>query len=121
LTVYPERCAAATPERMAELLEAGNRALAVMEGRLRRADWLAGTWFSIADMAIYTYTHVAHEVVSILRTIRLSAGGWRECVRYQDRSSSIKITDSGNREIYDRVFIVVRLPATQAMIKGVRQ
>src|SRR5215472_13219133 len=34
LSVYPERAAEATPARMAQLLEAGNRALGVMERRL---------------------------------------------------------------------------------------
>jgi glutathione S-transferase len=59
--VYPERRAAATPERMAELLVAGNRALAVMEQRLGAAEWLAGKSFSVADIALYAYTHMAHE------------------------------------------------------------
>jgi len=61
LMVYPERRAAATPERMAELLVAGNRALAVMEQRLGAAEWLAGKSFSVADIALYAYTHMAHE------------------------------------------------------------
>jgi len=61
LMVYPERRAAATPERMAELLAAGHRALAVMEQRLLTAQWLAGGRFSVADMALYAYTHMAHE------------------------------------------------------------
>jgi glutathione S-transferase len=61
LTLYPERRAAATPERMVELLAAGNRALAVMERRLSSAVWLAGTSFSVADIALYAYTHMAHE------------------------------------------------------------
>ena len=46
---------------MAELLEAGNRALAVMERRLSAADWLAGTSFSVADIALYVYTHMADQ------------------------------------------------------------
>jgi glutathione S-transferase len=59
LSVYAERRAEATPARMAHLLEAGNRALAVMEHRLRAADWLAGNAFSIADISLYAYTHMA--------------------------------------------------------------
>ncbi|SEP81699.1 glutathione S-transferase [Faunimonas pinastri] len=59
LTVYPERRALATPDRMASLLEAGNKALAVMETRLAKADWLAGFAFSVADIALYAYTHMA--------------------------------------------------------------
>lgn len=59
LSVYPERRAEATPERMAVLLEAGNRALAVLERRLDSADWLAGNGFSVADISLYAYTHMA--------------------------------------------------------------
>ena len=58
--VYPERRGSATPERMAQLLEAGGRALAVMEARLAAAAWLAGDAFSIADISLYAYTHMAH-------------------------------------------------------------
>jgi len=61
LSVYPERRAEATPARMAQLLEAGNRALAVLEHRLERADWLAGGAFSVADISLYAYTHMAGE------------------------------------------------------------
>jgi glutathione S-transferase len=59
LSVYPERRADATPDRMAALLDAGNRALAVMERRLKSADWLAGDAFSVADISLYAYTHMA--------------------------------------------------------------
>jgi glutathione S-transferase len=57
----PERAHLRTPERLAELLEAGNRALGIMEQRLAQADWLAGSSYSIADIALYAYTHVAEE------------------------------------------------------------
>jgi len=61
LTIYPERRAEATPARMAQLLEAGYRALAVLENRLAVADWLAGNAFSVADISLYAYTHIAAE------------------------------------------------------------
>jgi glutathione S-transferase len=61
LSVYPERRADATPARMAQLLEAGNRALAVLEQRLGVSDWLAGGGFSVADISLYAYTHMAGE------------------------------------------------------------
>ena len=61
LLTYPERRAQATAERMAQLLDAGNHALGVMEMRLREADWLAGSAYSIADIALYAYTHTAGE------------------------------------------------------------
>ena len=57
----PERAAQRTPERLASLLEAGNHALAVMEQRLGEAEWMAGQSYSVADMALYAYTHVAEE------------------------------------------------------------
>jgi glutathione S-transferase len=57
----PERAAQRTPERLAALLDAGNRALDVMERRLSGADWLAGDGYSIADIALYAYTHKADE------------------------------------------------------------
>lgn len=60
LTV-PERADQRTPERLAALLEAGERALDVMELRLSDADWLAGDDYSLADIALYAYTHVADE------------------------------------------------------------
>jgi glutathione S-transferase len=59
LLVYPQRRAQATAERLAALLEAGNRAFGVMEGRLGAAEWLAGASYSAADMALYAYTHMA--------------------------------------------------------------
>jgi glutathione S-transferase len=81
LTVYPGRGAEATPLRMAQLLEAGNRALAVMERRLGAASWLAGDAFSIADISLYAYTHMAtaggydlHPYPSISRWLERVAG-----------------------------------------------
>jgi glutathione S-transferase len=67
LSVYPQRRAEATADRMAQLLAAGNRALAVMEGRLDTADWLAGNAFSVADIALYAYTHQAEKAGFDLR------------------------------------------------------
>lgn len=61
LITYPERKALATPERMAQLLDAGNRALGVMEARLAGHKWLTGKSFSVADIALYAYTHTAEE------------------------------------------------------------
>jgi glutathione S-transferase len=39
----------------------GNRALAAMDGHLDGRDWLVGEGFTIADIALYAYTHVAYE------------------------------------------------------------
>ena len=51
-------------ERAAEVPERrrrGEAALAVMEGELRRRDFFAGGRYTIADIALYAYTHVAPE------------------------------------------------------------
>jgi glutathione S-transferase len=41
--------------------EKGNAALGVMETHLGRRDWFAGARYSIADIALYGYTHCAGE------------------------------------------------------------
>lgn len=51
-------------ERQAEYeccLHRGRRALQVMEKQLQRTDYLVGGEYSIADIALYAYTHVAEE------------------------------------------------------------
>lgn len=62
LNHYPRRRHLATPGRMAELLEAGHRNLAVMEDRLSRADWLMEGGVSLADICLYGYTHTAGDL-----------------------------------------------------------
>ncbi len=39
----------------------GYAALGVMEGHLRQNDFFVGGRYTIADIALYAYTHVAHE------------------------------------------------------------
>lgn len=58
----------AAPERRAERahllqgwLDGGYDALRVMETHLSRQTWFAGEAFSIADIALYAYTHCADE------------------------------------------------------------
>jgi glutathione S-transferase len=53
----PETYSDALPARH----EAGNRALAAMERRLTGRDYLVGGSLTIADIALYGYTHVAGE------------------------------------------------------------
>lgn len=53
-----------TPEREAMLpakRAGGYAALGVMEGQLQGREWLVGDGITIADIALYAYTHVAHE------------------------------------------------------------
>jgi len=59
LVKYPERAALATPERMAATLEGGNRALGVMERQLSQTPFLVGGALTVADIALYAYTHDA--------------------------------------------------------------
>ena len=59
LRVYASRAHLATPERMAELLEQGHALLATMDKHLQAQDWLAGDRASVADIALYAYTHSA--------------------------------------------------------------
>jgi len=40
---------------------AGNRALAALEEHLGEREWLVGDAFSVADISVYGYTHVADE------------------------------------------------------------
>jgi glutathione S-transferase len=39
----------------------GNRALGALDGHLAERDWLVGNGFTIADISLYAYTHVAEE------------------------------------------------------------
>jgi glutathione S-transferase len=53
------------PEEFADRLEertaAGHRALAAMEGHLKGRSFLVGDRMTLADIALYAYTHVADE------------------------------------------------------------
>ena len=59
LQKYASRAHLATPERMAELLEAGQGILARMEDHLTPRAWLVGEAPTIADISLYAYTHTA--------------------------------------------------------------
>ena len=53
-----------TPERTAALptkRAQGVAALGVMEGHLKKNDWFAAGRYTVADIALYAYTHVAGE------------------------------------------------------------
>ena len=59
LQVYKSRAHLATPERMAELLEAGHAILGRMNTHLNDRDWFVGNTPTIADISLYAYTHSA--------------------------------------------------------------
>jgi len=48
-------------DRLAFNAERGHFALSVMEQHLAKADWFSPSGYSIADIALYAYTHVADE------------------------------------------------------------
>lgn len=59
LLTFPERAKDATPERLAQTLERGNKALGVMNKHLAGNVFFAGNALSVADIALYAYTHTA--------------------------------------------------------------
>ena len=59
LLTFPERARDATPERLAVTLERGNKALGVMNKHLEGSAFFAGEALSVADIALYAYTHTA--------------------------------------------------------------
>jgi glutathione S-transferase len=58
--LHPE-FGALSEEQWASLLERGYQALGVMEATLSEHTFLVGDRFGIADIALYAYTHVAHQ------------------------------------------------------------
>ncbi|RVA01596.1 glutathione binding-like protein, partial [Mesorhizobium sp. M7A.F.Ca.US.001.02.1.1] len=61
LLTFPERAGDATPERLAVTLERGNKALSVMNRHLENNAFFAGSALSVADIALYAYTHTAEQ------------------------------------------------------------
>ena len=56
-------------------MEEGNRSLAVMEYHLKHHRYFVADRFSVADIALYAYTHLAHECDFDLVPFRRSAPG----------------------------------------------
>ncbi|WP_293395104.1 glutathione S-transferase family protein [Nevskia sp.] len=56
-----EKSAEANQARIAERMPRGYAALGVMETQLAKTPYLAGEQYTIADIALYAYTHVADE------------------------------------------------------------
>ncbi len=59
LMKYPERARDATLERLRSTLEGGRAALRVMNTQLEKTSFIAGERLSLADIALYAYTHQA--------------------------------------------------------------
>lgn len=47
--------------RLPQLWEKGNGALKVMDDHLKETDFFVGGRYSVADISLFAYTHVAHE------------------------------------------------------------
>jgi len=57
----PKEETEARRNELPKLAERGNAALRVMETHLAKNDWFAGGRYSVADVALYAYTHCAEE------------------------------------------------------------
>jgi glutathione S-transferase len=61
LIAYSELPREGFAERLPRLMKGGYAALDAMEGRLADRSFLVGERYSLADISLYAYTHVAHE------------------------------------------------------------
>lgn len=61
LRTYPHLADEATPDLLADLLASGTEILRIMEQGLQGQEWFAGDTPSIADIALYAYTHTAED------------------------------------------------------------
>jgi len=77
-------------QALAEKMERGYDALTVMEKHLGPRTFFVGEQYTIADIALYAYTHVAHEGGFDLGRFP-SVGAWLERVRSQH--GHVSITD----------------------------
>lgn len=59
---YPQRAHLLVPEKLDPLLESGHRALGVMEEQLAKTAFIAGDDYTVADIALYAYTHTAGSI-----------------------------------------------------------
>jgi glutathione S-transferase len=59
LRQYASRAHLVTPENMAGLLSDGHAVLSIMDDHLTSRDWLVGGSPTVADIALYAYTHTA--------------------------------------------------------------
>lgn len=60
INLYPQRATGITDEYRQSLLEKGNAALRVLETQLAKTSYLVGETPTIADVALYAYTHDCH-------------------------------------------------------------
>jgi glutathione S-transferase len=77
-------------EQRAEKMNGGTRALAALDGHLRNRQFLVGERYTIADISLYAYTHVANEGGFEIERYP-AIGPWLDRVAAQP--GHIKITD----------------------------
>ncbi len=71
-------------ERYREKLDGGHRALSILDDHLRDRDWIAAGAYTLADVSLYAYTHVA--ATGDYELDRFDAVvAWHERVRSQPR------------------------------------
>lgn len=58
---YPHMQTTATPERLEETREGGEKALGVMQTQLTQTDFLVGDEPTVADLSLYAYSHTAED------------------------------------------------------------
>ena len=72
------------PEAFARHFEAGQDALRILDGYLTGRKFLVGGSYTVADVALYAYTHVAHEA-GIDMAAYPAIGPWLARVEATDR------------------------------------
>ncbi len=80
---YPDRAHLRTPEILDPLLQSGNRALDVMETQLLQSPYLVGDHYTVADIALYAYTHSAEEKGGFDIAGRSGISAWLNRVKQQ--------------------------------------
>jgi glutathione S-transferase len=72
----------------------GEAALAVMEDHLRHHDWFVGSHYSIADIALYAYTHVAEDGGAFSLSNYPAINRW--LARVAEQKGHVLISDKNN-------------------------
>ena len=88
-------------------MEEGHRALGVMEKHLALHDFFAADRYTIADIALYAYTHVAHLCDYDLRVV----SGDPRMARTSRRRRAGHVTMDANPADADAASAGIRLPA----------
>jgi len=91
LRTYKSRAHLATPERMKELLVTGHAILETMNSHLANRNWFEGSTPSIADIALYAYTHSAGDKGGFDMAAFPHVGAW--CARFATLPGYVDLDD----------------------------